>query len=192
VSGQARPTAEATTQVRHDARARLAQALLNGSCLGPTRHTWPIWSSIPPHNNDGPRLSCRTSFVILLLFSLPSWLRLRAAPFSTEGVGAGASSPYSSNTSPNTDPRSGYCMSTRTFHSMRAPSFSPLSDIPFVFPVFALFFLPNQLPAHDRSHEPTDALRRGYGESRSCSWPFFVRAAEEDMVAPATLSLSWR
>jgi hypothetical protein len=29
---------------------------------------------------------------------------------------------------------------------MRAPSFSPLSDIPFVFPAFLMFFLPNLLP----------------------------------------------
>jgi hypothetical protein len=83
-----------------------------------------------------------TSFVILLLFSL-SCLRLHA--FSAEGVGAGASSPYSSDTSPDTDPRSGYCASTRMFHSMHAPSFSSSLDAPFVFPVFALFFLPNPL-----------------------------------------------
>lgn len=87
-----------------------------------------------------------TSFTILLLFSLPSSLHLRTAPFSLEGAGAGASSPYSSDTSPDTDSRSGYCMSTRTFHIMHAPSFSSLSDIPFVFPAFVLFFLPNLLP----------------------------------------------
>jgi hypothetical protein len=87
-----------------------------------------------------------TSFSIQLLFSLLSCLRLRATPFSTEGVGACASSPYSSDTSPETDPHSGYCTSTRTFHSMRAPSFSPSSDVPFVFPAFAMFFLPNLLP----------------------------------------------
>jgi hypothetical protein len=51
--------AEATTQARHDACVGLAQALLNGSCLGPTRQTQPIWPSITPHDNDGPRLSCR-------------------------------------------------------------------------------------------------------------------------------------
>jgi hypothetical protein len=36
------------------------------------------------------------------------------------------------------------------------------------------------------------ARRRGYGASQSCFWPFSVRAVEEDMVAPATLRLSWR
>jgi hypothetical protein len=30
---------------------------------------------------------------------------------------------------------------------MRAPSFSPSSDVPYVFPAFALFFLPNLLPS---------------------------------------------
>jgi hypothetical protein len=87
-----------------------------------------------------------TSFTILLLFSLSSCLHLRVTSFSAEGVGACAFSPYSSNTSPDTDSRNGYCTSTRTFHIMHAPSFSPSSDVPFVFPAFALFFLPNMLP----------------------------------------------
>jgi hypothetical protein len=41
------------------ARAGLAQAILNGPCLGPTHQTWPIWLSISPHDNDGYRLSFR-------------------------------------------------------------------------------------------------------------------------------------
>ncbi|PWZ16035.1 hypothetical protein Zm00014a_004492 [Zea mays] len=87
-----------------------------------------------------------TSFAILLLFSLPSCFHLSTTPFSAEGVGACASSPYSSDTSPNTDSRSGYCTSTTTFHIMHAPSFSLSSDVPFVFPAFALFFLLNLMP----------------------------------------------
>jgi hypothetical protein len=87
-----------------------------------------------------------TSFVILLIFSLPSCLYLRATPFSAEGAGACTFSPYSSDTSPDTDSRSGYYTSTRTFHIMRTPSFSPSSNVPFVFRAFALFFLPNLLP----------------------------------------------
>ena len=87
-----------------------------------------------------------TSFDVLFFFSLPSCLHLRATPFSTEGVGACASSPDSSDISPDTDSRSGYCTSTRTFHIMCAPSFSPSSDVLFVFLAFALFFLPNLLP----------------------------------------------
>jgi hypothetical protein len=91
-------------------------------------------------------LVAATSFIILLLFSLLSCLCLRATPSLAEGVGAGVSSPYSSDTSPNTDPHSGYCTSMRMFHNMHAPSFSPSSDVPFVFPAFALFFLPNLMP----------------------------------------------
>jgi hypothetical protein len=113
-----------------------------------------------------------TSFTILFLLSFPSCLCLPATPFSVESVGVGASS---------------------LSHSMHVPSFSPSSDVPFVFPAFAMFFFPNLLPpAHGRRHEPANALRRGYGVSRSCSWPFFVHAAEEDTMAPATLRLSWR
>jgi hypothetical protein len=69
-----------------------------------------------------------------------------ATPFSVEGVGAGVSSPSSSDTSLDTDLRSVYCTSTKAFHSMRTPSSSPSSDVPFVFPAFASFFLANLLP----------------------------------------------
>jgi hypothetical protein len=95
-----------------------------------------------------PASVAATLFVVLFLFPLPSCLRLRlrATPFSTQGVRAGASSPYSSDTSLDTDPRSGYCTSMRTFHNTPTPSFSLSSDVLFVFPVFALFFLPNLLP----------------------------------------------
>jgi hypothetical protein len=86
-----------------------------------------------------------TSFAILLIFSLPSCLHLCATLFSAEGVGADASFPYSSDISPDTDLRSGYCTSTRTFHILHAPSFSPSSDVLFVFSAFALFFHPNLL-----------------------------------------------
>jgi hypothetical protein len=109
-----------------------------------------------------------TSFAILLLFSLPSCLHLHAT-----------SSLYLSDTSLDTDSCSGYCTSTMMFHIMHAPSCSPLSDIPFVLPAFALFFIPNLLPP------PTIEAA-----SRSCSWPFSMRAVEEDMVTPATLRLS--
>jgi hypothetical protein len=113
-------------------------------------------------------------------------------PFSAEGVRAGASSPYSSDTSLNIDPRSGYCTSTRVFHSMHAPSFryrrtsrsssrpSLCSSSPTCCPC-----LRSQPRADRRSSTWVRA-------SRSCSWLFFVRAAEEDTMASATLRLSWR
>ena len=152
-------------QAPHGARAGLARALLNGSCLGPARQTCPFGHLYLRTIIIVLASVAATSFVMLLLFSLPSYLRLRAIPFST-GVGADASSPYSSDTSPDTDPRSGYCTSTRTFHIMRAPLFSPSSDVPFVFPAFALFFLPNllQLPTAAAASRPT-LVDAGTGES---------------------------
>jgi hypothetical protein len=60
---------------------------------------------------------CSSSYFFL---SLPSCLRLRATPFLSEGVGADASSSYSSDTNPH----SGYCTSTRTFHIMRTIVFA--------------------------------------------------------------------
>jgi hypothetical protein len=110
---------------------------------GPASQTRPIWSSIPPHDNDGLCLSCRHLVRHLASFLSPHAFVSR---ISTEGVGADVSSLYSSDTSPDTDPPSGYCMSTRVFHSMHAPSFLSSSDVPFVIPTFALFFLPNLLP----------------------------------------------
>jgi hypothetical protein len=138
--------AEATAQARHNARVGLAQALLNGPCPEPAHKTWPIWPSIPPHDNDGPRLGCCHLVHHPASFLSPLMPPPPCHPFSAEGVGAGASSPYSSDTSPDTDPRSGYCTFMRMFHSMHAPSFSPSSDVSFVFLTFTLFFLPNLLP----------------------------------------------
>ncbi|PWZ33189.1 hypothetical protein Zm00014a_001887 [Zea mays] len=132
-----------------------------------------------------------TSFTIILFFSLPSCLYLRATPFSSECLAACTSSPYSSDTSPDTDSRSGYCTSTRTFHIMRAPSFSPSSNIVRLLGLRPVLPPQHAAPVHGRSREPTDARRHGYEASRSCSWPFSVRAVEEDIVAPATLRLSW-
>jgi hypothetical protein len=58
-----------------------------------------------------------TSFAILLFFSLLSCLRFRATPFLAEGVGAGATSPYSSDTSLDTDPRVAIARSRGRFTS---------------------------------------------------------------------------
>jgi hypothetical protein len=174
-------------QARHDDCVGLAQALLNGSCPRPARETRLIWLSILLHDNNGPRLSCRHIVCHPASFLSPLTPPPPHHPFSVEGVGAGTSSPYLSDTSPNTGPRSGYFMSMWVFHSMHTPSFSPSSDVPFVFPAFALFFLPNLMPC-PQSQPRAD--RREYG--RSCSWLFFVCAAEEDTMTPAMLRLSWR
>jgi hypothetical protein len=60
---------------------------------------------------------------------------------------------------------------------MHAPSFSPLSDVPFVFPAFALFFLPNLLPL------PTVA---------AASRPTLVDAGGRVGLAPAFLRVCRR
>jgi hypothetical protein len=119
-----------------------------------------------------------TSFAILLLFSPLSCLCFRATPSSADGVGAGVSSPYSSDTSLDIDPRSGYCTSTRMFHNMRAPSFSPVVGRPVRLPdLRPILCAQPAAPSYRRSSTRVRA-------SRSCSWPFSVRAAEEDTMAP--------
>jgi hypothetical protein len=73
---------------------------------------------------------------------------------------------------------------------MHAPSSLPSSDVPFIFSAFALFFLPNLL------HVPTVAVVSRPTLVDTCMGEsvflllFFVRAAEEDTMAPATLRLS--
>jgi hypothetical protein len=97
--------AEATAQARHDDRAGLAQALLNVSCLGSARQTWPIWQSIPLHDNDVPRLSCRHIVRHPASFLPPLMPPPPHHPILGIGhMGAGASSLYSSDISPDTDP----------------------------------------------------------------------------------------
>jgi hypothetical protein len=91
-----------------------------------------------------------------------------------------------------TDSRSGYCVHEDVSHHARTIVFAVVGHsirLPNLRPV-----LPPQpaTPTHGRSRELTDAHRRGYTASRSCSWPFSVRAVEEDMVAPTMLRLPWR
>jgi hypothetical protein len=127
-----------------------------------------------------------TSFVILLLFSLLSCLYLCATPFLTEGVGAGASFPYSSDTCLDTDLRSGYCTSTRTFHNMNAPWMSCLSFRPS--PIFPP--QPATPPMVASARRPT-LVDAGTGES-VLILAFLHAYRREDTVAPVTLRLSCR
>jgi hypothetical protein len=122
-------------------------------------------------------------------FSLPSWLYLRATHSRQRAY---ASSPYSSDTSLDTDSRSGYCTSTRMFHIMRTIIFAIVGRLVRL-PGLRLILPPQPAAlAHGRSHEPTDARQRGYRVSQSCSWPLSVRAVEQDMVTPVMLRLSWQ
>ena len=53
------------------------------------------------------------------------------------------------------DPRSGYCASTKTFHSLRTPEPPlPSPDLPLSFPAYALSFLPSPLPAPTAPSRP--------------------------------------
>jgi hypothetical protein len=183
--------AETTVQAPHDARVGLAQALLNGSCLGLARHTRHICSSIPSHDNDGSRLSCHhlirhsTSFLAPLMPPPPRyhilgrWCRSRRLlPVFVRH-----------------QPR--HRLAQWLLHVYEDVSNHTCTIVFAVvgrhghLPCLRLV-LPPQLvvPAYGRSREPIDARRRGYEASRSCSWPFSVCAIEEDMVAPATLRLS--
>jgi hypothetical protein len=77
---------------------------------------------------------------------------------------------------------------------MHAPLFSPSSDVPFVFPAFALFFFPNLLPLPTvvAASRPT-LVDAGTGELvLLLAFLVCVAGAEEDTMAPATFRLSWR
>ena len=167
--------------------------LLNGSCLGPTRQTRSIWPSIPPHDNDGPRLSCHHLVHHPASFLSP----LMPPPPRHPILGRGRRSMHLLPVFVRHQPRHrlaqwllhvhedvSHHARTIVFVVVRRPV-----RLPGLRPV-----LPPQpvAPAHGRSREPTNARRRGYGASWSCSWPFSMRVVEEDMVAPATLRLSWR
>jgi hypothetical protein len=125
----------------------LAQALLNRSFLGSTHQTRSIWPSIPPHDNDGSRLSCRhlvrhsTSFV--------SPLMPPPSRYPIFGKGRYEQTPPSRirPTSALTPTRVVAIARPRGRFTSCASSFSLLSDVPFVFPTFALFFLTNGQPA---------------------------------------------
>jgi hypothetical protein len=147
----------------------LAHALLNGSCLGLARQIRPIWTSIPPHDNDGPRLSCHHLVRHSTFFSLPSCLHLYATPFSAEGIGADASSPYSFTPAPTptravaiTRPRGHFtsCAHHRLCRRRTSRSSSLPSPCSCTQPV---------APAHGHSCKPTDARRCGNEAGRSCS-----------------------
>lgn len=136
-------------------------------------------------------LVAATSFVILFLFLSPLMPLPPRHAFSAEGMGAGASSPYSSDTNPDTDLRNGYCTSTRVFHSMHAPSYSLSSDVSFVFWLSPCSSSPTCCPRPRSQSRADRCSSTRVRTSRSCSWLFFVRVTEDTMVH-ATLRLSWR
>jgi hypothetical protein len=164
--------AKARAQARHDARAGLAQALLNGSCIGPARQTRPIWPSISPHDNDGPRLSCRHLIHHPASFLSPLMPPPPRHPILGRGRGSRHLRPVFVQHQPQHRPIQ-WLLHVHEDVSQYARTI-----------VFAVVGLPICLlglcpvlppqptaPAHGRSREPSNALRRGYGTSQSCSWP---------------------
>jgi hypothetical protein len=184
---------EARAQARHDARAGLAHALLNGSCIRPARQTQLIWPSIPSHDNDGPRLRCRhlvrhpTSFLSPLMPPPPRHLII------SRGHGNRRLLPVFVQHRPQHRPTQWLLHVHEDVSQYARTIVFAVVERHIRLPGFRHVLPPQPTaPAHDCSRKLTYALRHGYEASRSCSWPFFVRAAEEDIVAPATLRLSWR
>jgi hypothetical protein len=178
-------------QASHDARAGLAPTLLNGSCLRPARQTRSIWPSIPLHDNDGPRLICHylvrhsTSFLSPLMPPPPRHPILGRGRRSRRLLPV-----FVRNSLRHRLAQWLLHVHEDVSHHARTIVFAVVGRpvrLPCLRPV-----LPPQpaAPAHGCSHKSTDAHRCGYGASQSCSWPFSVRAVEEDMVAPVTLRLS--
>jgi hypothetical protein len=157
-------------QAPHGARAGLARALLNGSCLGPARQTRPVWPSIPPHDNDDPRFSCHhlvrhsTSFLSPLMPPPPCHpilgrgrRSMRILPIFVRHQLRHRLAQWLLHVHEDVS----HHARTIVFVVVRCPVRLPsLRHV-----------LPPQpaTPAHGRSREPTDARRRVYGVSRSCS-----------------------
>jgi hypothetical protein len=161
--------AEATAQAPHDARAGLAQALLNGSYLGPARQTRPILPSITPHDNDGSRLSCHH----LVRHSTSFLSPLMPPPPRHPILGRWRRSRCLLHVFVRHQPRHrlakwllhvhddvSHHAHTIIFTVVRRPVRLP--DLRHGLPPQPIS------PTHGRSREPTDARRRGYGASRSC------------------------
>jgi hypothetical protein len=150
-------------QAPYGAPAGLAQALLNGSCLGPARQTRLIWPSIPPHDNDGPRLSCHH----LVRHSISFFSPLSMPPPPHHPI-LGKERRSMCLLPVFVRHRLAQCLlhvHEDVSHYARTIVFAIVGrpvPLPGLRPV-----LPPQpaAPAHGRSREPTDARRRGYRAS---------------------------
>jgi hypothetical protein len=191
VSGRASTTGRGYDPNTARRSCRAGQDTIKWLCLRSALQTQPIWPSIPPHGNDGPRLRCRhlvrhPAFFFSPLMSLPP-----RHPILSRGLEQAPPSCIHLTPTPTptraaiTRPRGRFTSCAhhrfcrrRTSRSSSRPS--PCSSSP------------SYCIVHGHSREPIEAHQRGYGATRSCSWPFTVHAAEEDTVAFATLRLSWR
>jgi hypothetical protein len=162
-------------QAPHDTHAGLTQALLNRSCLRPAHQTRLIWPSIPPHDNDGPRLSCHH----LVRHSTSFLSPLMPPPTHHPILGKGRRSMHLLLVFIRHQPRHRLAqwllhVHDDVSHHMRTIVFAVVGR-PIRLPGLRSILPPQPVaPTHGRSREPTNAPRRGYGASRSCSWPFSV------------------
>jgi hypothetical protein len=131
-----------------------------------TRHGPLIWSSIRPHDNDIPPFSCHH----LVRHSTSFLSPLMPAPSRHPILGRGRRSMCLLPVFVRYQPRHRLVQWLLHVHdnvSHHAPTivFAVIGR-PFVFPAFALLFLPILLLAHGRSREPTDARQCGYDAGR--------------------------
>jgi hypothetical protein len=154
-------------QARHDEHVGLAHALLNGPCPGPARQTRHIWPSIPPHDNDGPRLSSRHLVRHSAFFSLSPHVSASTPPILGRGRGSKRPLPIFVRHQPRHQPAQCLLHVHEGVSQHARLSFSSSSDVPFVFPPFIQFFLPNLLPL------PT---------ARAASRPNVVDAGTDELV----------
>jgi hypothetical protein len=157
---------EATAQARHDARTGLAQTLLNGSCLGSARQTRFIWSSIPPHDNDGLRLNCRhlvRHHASFHSFFMPPPPR---HPILDRGRGSRRLLPVFVQHQPRHRPAQWLLHIPEDVSQYACTIVFAIVGCPIRLPALRPVLPPQPTaPADGRSHEPIDALRRGYGVS---------------------------
>ena len=133
-----------------------------------------------------------TLFVILLLFSHPSCLRLRVT-HSQQRAWEQTSPPRIRLTPAPTStcavaialPRG--CFTACTHHRFRHRRMTRSSSRPL--PCSSSTTCCPCPRSHPRADRRSSTWVRA---SRPCSWLFFVHVVEEDMMVPATLRLSWR
>jgi hypothetical protein len=133
-----------------------------------------------------------TSFIILLLFSLPSCLPLHATHSQQRAWEQAPPlrilpTPAPTQTRAVAIARPRGCFTSCTHHRFRLCRTSRSSSWP------SLFSSSPTCCTYPRSQSRADRrLSTRVWASQSCSWLFFVRVAKEDMMAPTTLRLSWR
>jgi hypothetical protein len=134
-------------------------------------------ASIPPHDNDNSRLSCH----YLVRHSTSFLSPLMSPPPHHPILGRGRRSMHLLPVFVGHQPRHRLAQwllhdHENVSHHARTIVFAVVGRLVRLLGLRPIIPSQPTAPAHGRSCEPTDARRRGYGVSRSCSWPFSVRA----------------